>query len=534
MGNKRRAESSGGCLGKMIVILLAIMFFPVTITVFIFKSEMKIKGKLIATALLWGGVFIASLFAQKTIPEKPSTSPAVESESLSTLKFSNQTSNSYVVNTSTMIFHTSSCSYVSRIPEESIAYYNGLLDNLLEHNYKPCEHCHPEKKNQKQEEPIEYDYDTERIVREGHPILLDNKEDAEAFWSDDTADDAVIINDSDNREKEYPKAYLILNCGELSKESEKKQILSIRTMFYNCDDAELFRMKDGLEIVRSYLPIKELSDNYVLRESRYQNIWEEDWTSDGTRKPNFQYDYFTNYELASNEVSDLPQWISIHLYLDGWGLVQEAAITTKHYQNDDYKAEEWEYDFITDNRDYQFGALNYDIELNIQYPRPSGTPALRKGSKGGEVGWLQSALNKAMYAGLTVNSEFDADTENAVREFQSRCDLAADGTVGPQTIQLIIEIASGKRKMPEIIVTTEPPKIVVTPPETEKRTPVYTQPAKQEVSQHFILNVNSGVFHYEGCSQERKMKEENKQSIYGTVSELIAQGYKPCGTCHPK
>ncbi len=172
-----------------------------------------------------------------------------------------------------------------------------------------------------------------------------------------------------------------------------------------------------------------------------------------------------------------------------------------------------------------------DNDLKIDYPRPSGNPVLKNGSNGPEVGWLQTALNKAMYASIAVDCSFGGYTDSAVREFQARCGLSVDGAVGPQTIAMLVDIVSGNKMMPEKKkVITEPPARVIEP-QTEKKT--YTPPVKQEYAQTFILNVNTNVFHNDGCRHERGMKDENKGTIYGTVSDLIAQGYKPCGTCNP-
>lgn len=49
----------------------------------------------------------------------------------------------------------------------------------------------------------------------------------------------------------------------------------------------------------------------------------------------------------------------------------------------------------------------------------------------------------------------------------------------------------------------------------------------------YVLNTNSGKFHYPECESVRKMKEANKQYYTGTRDELIRSGYTPCGKCNP-
>lgn len=49
----------------------------------------------------------------------------------------------------------------------------------------------------------------------------------------------------------------------------------------------------------------------------------------------------------------------------------------------------------------------------------------------------------------------------------------------------------------------------------------------------YILNTNTKRFHYPSCSSVDEMKDKNKQEYTGTLDELIAYGYKPCGRCKP-
>lgn len=49
----------------------------------------------------------------------------------------------------------------------------------------------------------------------------------------------------------------------------------------------------------------------------------------------------------------------------------------------------------------------------------------------------------------------------------------------------------------------------------------------------YIANKNSKVFHYPSCSSVSKMNEANKIYAHETREQMIADGYKPCGTCKP-
>ena len=49
----------------------------------------------------------------------------------------------------------------------------------------------------------------------------------------------------------------------------------------------------------------------------------------------------------------------------------------------------------------------------------------------------------------------------------------------------------------------------------------------------YIVNMNSGVFHYTWCGSAATMKESNKKYFYGSRQDAINKGYKPCGNCEP-
>ena len=118
-----------------------------------------------------------------------------------------------------------------------------------------------------------------------------------------------------------------------------------------------------------------------------------------------------------------------------------------------------------------------------------------------------------MNAGLTVDCSFGGQTVSAVTEFQSRCGLSADGAVGAQTIGVLVDILAGRRTMPEKVV------VVVTPPQGNVH--------------DYVLNTSTKKFHYPNCSSVNKIKASNRADVSCSREELIAQGYSPCGNCHP-
>lgn len=57
--------------------------------------------------------------------------------------------------------------------------------------------------------------------------------------------------------------------------------------------------------------------------------------------------------------------------------------------------------------------------------------------------------------------------------------------------------------------------------------------AVESGEEHYILNTNSNKFHLPSCSSVDDMSEKNREDYYGSREDLIAQGYDPCGSCHP-
>lgn len=73
--------------------------------------------------------------------------------------------------------------------------------------------------------------------------------------------------------------------------------------------------------------------------------------------------------------------------------------------------------------------------------------------------------------------------------------------------------------------------VTTSPPATQKPDP--GQNDSHSEGTDYIVNTNTGKFHYPSCSSVKKMKESNKMFFTGTRDELISQGYDPCGNCHP-
>lgn len=77
------------------------------------------------------------------------------------------------------------------------------------------------------------------------------------------------------------------------------------------------------------------------------------------------------------------------------------------------------------------------------YPIPSGN--VRYGNSGDSVKWIQACVNEVLGAGIAVDGQFGNDTIYAVKVFQQRNGLSADGIVGSATTNKMLEVWRNKK-----------------------------------------------------------------------------------------
>lgn len=83
---------------------------------------------------------------------------------------------------------------------------------------------------------------------------------------------------------------------------------------------------------------------------------------------------------------------------------------------------------------------------------------------------------------------------------------------------------------------TEPPTEAATEAPTDPPAPVQEEaPAEQpaENTRTYVINTNTGKFHYPSCSSAKRISDANRSEYTGTRDDLIAQGYDPCERCNP-
>lgn len=52
-------------------------------------------------------------------------------------------------------------------------------------------------------------------------------------------------------------------------------------------------------------------------------------------------------------------------------------------------------------------------------------------------------------------------------------------------------------------------------------------------SRDYVVNINTGKFHYPSCYSASTIKPKNRMDYSGNRDDLIAQGYDPCKNCNP-
>ena len=63
--------------------------------------------------------------------------------------------------------------------------------------------------------------------------------------------------------------------------------------------------------------------------------------------------------------------------------------------------------------------------------------------------------------------------------------------------------------------------------------PVSPAPSTIQTECTYILNTNTKRIHLPSCSSVNEMKPSNRMEFSGDISDLLEQGYRSCGRCHP-
>ena len=79
--------------------------------------------------------------------------------------------------------------------------------------------------------------------------------------------------------------------------------------------------------------------------------------------------------------------------------------------------------------------------------------------------------------------------------------------------------------------TAPPTEAPTDPPAPAQEETPAEQPAGN--TRNYVINTNTGKFHYPSCSSAKRISDANRSEYTGTRDDLIAQGYAPCEKCNP-
>lgn len=71
------------------------------------------------------------------------------------------------------------------------------------------------------------------------------------------------------------------------------------------------------------------------------------------------------------------------------------------------------------------------------------------------------------------------------------------------------------------------------PEPTLEPTPEPVVEEQKPIEQYYIINTNTGKFHYPTCRSIKRMKDKNKLEFTGTRDDVLARGCSPCMICNP-
>lgn len=101
---------------------------------------------------------------------------------------------------------------------------------------------------------------------------------------------------------------------------------------------------------------------------------------------------------------------------------------------------------------------------------------------------------------------------------------------------LLLFFPETRQGFAEIFTASEPAASAVTvEDEEEEDIPVwdYYNPDQQNTDDAYVLNRRSFIFHLPSCVAVPRISPAGYDTTNQTREELIADGYQPCGRCHP-
>lgn len=135
-------------------------------------------------------------------------------------------------------------------------------------------------------------------------------------------------------------------------------------------------------------------------------------------------------------------------------------------------------------------------------------------------------------SGLPESKVLDALNQRNIDLYRTDCNgdikLVSDGKS--------INISTAKKANLNQLLTsgfipTPTPEPTLTPIPEPTPEPVVEE--QKPIEQYYIINTNTGKFHYPTCRSIKRMKDKNKLEFTGTRDDVLVRGYSPCMICNP-
>lgn len=127
-------------------------------------------------------------------------------------------------------------------------------------------------------------------------------------------------------------------------------------------------------------------------------------------------------------------------------------------------------------------------------------------------------------SGLPESKVLDALNQRNIDLYRTDCNgdikLVSDGKS--------INISTAKKANLNQLLT---PGFIPTP--TPEPTPEPVVEEQKPIEQYYIINTNTGKFHYPTCRSIKRMKDKNKLEFTRTRDDVLVRGYSPCMICNP-
>lgn len=142
-------------------------------------------------------------------------------------------------------------------------------------------------------------------------------------------------------------------------------------------------------------------------------------------------------------------------------------------------------------------------------------------------------------SGLPESKVLDALNQRNIDLYRTGCNgdikLVSDGkSINISTAKkanLDQLLTPGFVPTPELTPTPTPESMPTPTPEPTPE-PVVVEEQKP-IEQYYIINTNTGKFHYPTCRSIKRMKDKNKLEFTGTRDDVLARGYSSCMICNP-